>query len=110
MHEKYQLFISPHNKNIINPRTALSGCNYWNKEKCTLNGECHTSKLGYKATVTNAVHEDMKKYIDLADTTFKERHSNHKRDFNSSIRMIAYHDSTELAKHVWKLKEKNIAQ
>ena len=27
----------------------------------------------YRATVINAVNEDMKKYIDLADNTFKER-------------------------------------
>ena len=31
--------------------------------------------------VTNVVNKDRKKYISLADTTFKERHSNHKRDF-----------------------------
>ena len=47
----------------------------------------------------------MKKYIGLADNTFKERPSNHKRDFKQQ----KYRNCTELAKHVWELKEKNIA-
>ena len=56
----------------------------------------------YRATSTNVVYEGMKKYIDLADTTFKERHSNDKRDFkNQKCR-----DRTKLAKYVWELKEK----
>ena len=81
------------------------GCNCWKKESCPLNGECLTSQLVYRATVTNAVNEDMKKYIGRADTTFKERHSNHKRDFKHQ----KYRNCTELAKYVWELKEKNIA-
>ena len=80
--------ISSHNKNILNPRTASFGCNCWKKESCPLNGECLTSQLVYRATVTNAVNEDMKKYVGLADTTFQERHSNHKRDFTREISNI----------------------
>ena len=74
-------------------------------KSCPLNGECLTSHLVYRASVTNAVNEDMKKYIGLADTTFKERHSNHKRDFKH----WKYCSCTELAKYVWELREKNIA-
>ena len=64
----------------------------------------------YRATVTNAVNEDIKKYIGVTDTTFKERtfkerHSNHKRDFKYQKYCIC----TELGKYVWELKEKNIA-
>ena len=59
----------------------------------------------YRATVTNDVYEGMKKYIGLADTTFKGRHSNHKRYFKRQ----KYRNCTELAKYVWELKEKNIA-
>ena len=43
-------------------------------------------------------------YISLADTTFKERHSNHKGDFKHQ----KYRNCTELAKYVWELKEENI--
>ena len=96
--------ISSHNKNILNPTTTSFRCNCRKKESCPLNGECLTSQLVYRATVTNAVNKDMKKYIGLADTTFKERHSNHKRDFKHQ----KYYNCTELAKYVWELKEKNI--
>ena len=59
----------------------------------------------YRATVTNAVNKDMNKYIGVTYITFKERHSNHKRDFKHQ----KYLNWTELAKYVWKLKEKSIA-
>ena len=55
-------------------------CNCRKKESCPLNEECLTSQLAYRATVTNVVNEDLNKYIGLADTTFKERCSNHKRN------------------------------
>ena len=64
--------ISSHNKNILNPRTTSFGCNCRKKDSCPLNGECLKSQLVYRATFTNAVHEDMTKYIGLAETTFKE--------------------------------------
>ena len=77
--------ISSHNKNILNPRTASFGCNCRKKESCPLSGECLTSQLVYRATVTNTAYEDINKYIGLADTTFKERHSNYERFQTSEI-------------------------
>ena len=68
-------------------------------------GECLTPQLVYRATVTNAGNKDMKKYIGLASTTFKDGHSNHKRDFEHQ----KYRNCTELAKYLRELKEKNIA-
>ena len=62
--------ISSYNKSILNPRTTSFGCNCRKKESCPLNGECLISQIVYRATVTNAVNEHMKKYIGLADTTF----------------------------------------
>ena len=97
--------ISYHNKNVLNSSAVSFGCNCRKKESCPLNGECLTSQLVYRATVTNAVNEDMKKYIGVAKSTFKERHSNGKRDFKHQ----KYRNCTELAKYVWELKEKNIA-
>ena len=93
--------ISSHIKCILNSKTTSFGCNCWEKESFPLNGECLTSQHVYRATVTNAVNEDMKKYIGLADTTFKETHSNHKRDFKYQ----KYCNCIELAKYVSKLKE-----
>ena len=57
-----------------------------------------------RATVTNAINEYIKK-IDLADTTYKERHSNHKKNFNYQ----KYCNYTELTKYVWQLNENNIS-
>ena len=97
--------ISSRNKSILNCRTTTFGCNCQKKESCPQNGECLKSQLVYRAAVTNAVDKDMKKYIGLADTTFKGRPSNHKRDFKHQ----KYRNCTELAKYAWELKEKNIA-
>ena len=96
--------ISSHNKNILNPRSVSFGCNCRNRESCPLNGECLTPQIVYRATVTNAVNDDTKKYIGLAETPFKERHANHKRDFKYE----RYRHCTELANYVWELKEKKI--
>ena len=79
--------MSLRNKYISNPGTASFGCNCPNKKNGLLNGECLTPQLVYRATVANAVDEDMKKNIDLTDTTFKGRHSNHKQI--STIRYTA---------------------
>ena len=91
--------VSSHNKNILNPRTTSFGCNCGEKESSPLNGECLTSQLVYRATVNNAVNKDIKKYTGLADTTFKEKHNNHKRDCKHQ----KYCNCTELAKYVWEL-------
>ena len=56
-------------------------CNCWIKESRPLNGEYLSLQLVHRATVTNAVKEDMKKYFGLADNTFKGRYNHHKRDF-----------------------------
>ena len=76
------------------------------KEGCPLNGGCLTTQLVYRATVTNAVNEDMKKYIGLTGNTSKRRHNNYKKD----LRHQKYHSHTELAIYMWELKEKTSRQ
>ena len=65
------------------------------KESCPLYGECLTSQLVYRATVTNPIKENMK----------KEKHSNHKKDFKHQ----KYRSCTELAKRVGIKGEKHHA-
>ena len=72
--------ISSRDKSILNPETTSFGCNCRKQDSCPLNGECLTSQIVCRAAVTNTANEDRKKYMGLADSTFKERHSNHKRD------------------------------
>ena len=42
-------------------------------------------------------------YIGIAETTFKKRHSNHKRSFN----LLTYKNDTELSKEFWEIKRRN---
>ena len=92
------------NKNILNPRTTSFRCNCRHKESCILNRECLTWRFVCRATVTNSFNEDMKKYIDLADTISKERHSNHKKYFKHEKNC----NCRELVKYMLVLKENNI--
>jgi hypothetical protein len=96
--------ISSHNKNILYPKTKSFGCNCRAKAECPLRGSCLTPQIVYRADVTNLTTNDKKFYIGLAETTFKERFSNHKKDMKHE----KYKNSTELAKYVWSLKNLSI--
>jgi hypothetical protein len=63
-----------------------------------------TPQVIYRADVTNLNSNENKFYIGLAETTFKERYGNHKKD----IKHEKYKNSTELAKYVWSLKNQGI--
>ena len=96
--------ISGHNHNILNPKQRSFGCNCRKKDSCPLNGECLTPKVIYHADVTNEANNDQKFYFGLAETTFKERYNNHKRD----VKHIKYQCNTELnqwfddrVKNIW---------
>ncbi|XP_070571144.1 calcium-activated chloride channel regulator 4A-like [Ptychodera flava] len=64
-------------------------------------GNCQaTSSVIYKATVKEE-NEDTKCYYGLTESTFKSRYTNHRYSFNHK----KHANSTELSKHVWKLKQ-----
>ena len=44
-------------------------------------------------------------YLGVFETPFKERFRNHKKEFTHK----KYHNSTELSKYIWQLKDANIA-
>ena len=46
----------------------------------------------------------IKKYLGAAETSFKERYSNHTRDFKHK----KYMKYTELSKYIWSLKNQSI--
>ena len=75
-------------------------CNCRNVNECPLNNMCLTKDLVYQAEVKTKDNNDIKTYIGMTATTFKERYRNHKKAFND----IKYENETELSKHVWKLK------
>ena len=67
-------------------------------------GRCHcnTRNIIYHAEVTTP--QTTETYIGLCDTTFKERYRNH----TCSFRNERYKNVTELSKHIWSLKERQI--
>ena len=98
--------ISSHNTKILKNIEAdniVKKCNC-TKMECPLNGEClSTTSLIYKATVTSIEAEPKSEtYVGLASNDFKERWRNHDTSFNNR----KFSSSSELSKHIWKLKEK----
>ena len=102
--------ISSHNKNILHPKQDNFGCNCRVKADCPLEGKCLTPNVIYRADVcdltsneSDLTNNESKFYIGLAETTFKERYNNHKKD----IKHEKYKNSTELTKYIWSLKNQN---
>ena len=93
--------ISSHNKQILTPKNKQLGCNCRIKNFCPLDNKCRTSQLIYQTEVKNSLGDEYKYYLRLAETTFKERYSNHKSSFNNENSK----NSTELPKYVWSLRE-----
>ena len=79
----------------------MCSCPKAKKAECPLSGQCLTKNVVYKATVTTQGKPDMY-YYGLASTTFKERYSGHSSDFR-----LRHRQGTALAKHIWRLKDKN---
>ena len=78
-------------------------CNCRNKAQCPLENKCLTEKLIYQAEIVNDTDNEKKRYIGLAETTFKQRYSNHLKSFKHK----KYSKETELSKYVWELKDNN---
>ena len=100
-----QQIIKAHNakivngKNIIDPNRKTCICRQ--PTKCPLDGNCLSTCIIYKATVSS--EKEQVAYIGLTSTTFKERYYNHNKSFNHE----KYENGSELSKYVWKLRKKN---
>ena len=74
--------IDNHNKKIIKQNATQQDettppCNCRNKTSCPLDGECRTSNIIYKATVTT--EDKTETYVGLTANEFKTRYRNHNR-------------------------------
>ena len=67
-----------------------------------LNLKCQVDDVIYKATVDST--EGHESYIGLASGDFKKRYYNHTKSFRSKD----YINETEIAKYMWRLKQKQI--
>ena len=95
-----QQIIKAHNAKVINGKNIIDpGCRQ--PTKCPLDGNCLSSFIIYKATVS--LEKEQVAYIGLTSTTFKKRYNNHNKSFNHE----KYENETELSKYVWKLRKKN---
>ena len=81
------------------------GFNCRSKESFPLQNKCLTQEIVYRADVKNLTNDEKKIYVRVTETSFKERFSNHTRDFKH----LQYRDSTELWKYIWELKDAYIS-
>ena len=94
--------IKRHNRKIIgnNFKNTEEGCNCRDKNKCPLENKCLSTSLVYKACLSIDEDTGNKNYIELTEGTFKQRLKGHQLSFRNK----RHANSTELSKHVWKLK------
>ena len=86
-------------------KTKTKICNCRQKQNCPLNGNCLQSSVIYQATVKRLDTNTTETYIGLTENEFKTRH----RNPTASFRHKKLRDLTKLSKHIWTLKENNIA-
>ena len=96
--------ISSHNKHILKSDDEEFSCNCRNKKSCPMGNKCLTPKVIYKAEVSNDLNDEVKVYIGLSETPFKERFRNHTKSFNNK----RYVNETVLSKYIWELKDTNV--
>ena len=97
--------INAHNKSILHSRHDLpKSCNCREPANCPLNGNCLQSSVIHQATVETNDNKPSQTYIGLTENSFKTRFTNHRNSFKDHKKKL----STELSKHVWKLKEANV--
>ena len=75
------------------------------KRKPSVRQQCLKPNTIYEAQISNRTNYGHKKYLGAAETSFKERYSNHTRDFKHKKHMKC----TELSKYIWNLKNQGIA-
>ena len=93
--------INQHNRKILRPEPTPARCKCRDPSSCPLPGKCTTDKLVYRATVTTATNSET--YVGLTAGQFKDRYYKHEGDFRDPERRTA----TELASHIWDLKDSN---
>ena len=102
--DNMQDHVNKHNKKLISMQendkdNSSSTCNCRRKPDCPLNGKCKEKSIVYQAVVSTSNNEES--YIGLTANNFKERFNNHKATFTKK----SLKNSTELSKHIWRLKE-----
>ena len=93
-------------KTVLDPPTNNSErtCNCINSEKCSLQQNCLTNNIMYKATLTsNQGNYQHKIYHGITETKFEQRYANHIKSF----RHEKHQSDTELSNGLWSIKNNN---
>ena len=91
-----------HNNKILKDEEEQGQCNCV-PDTCPVQGECQTSGLVYRATVTTGENTTFK-YVGLTEGTFKERHRKHLSNFRTRNRK----NKTTLSEKIWDLEDRSI--
>ena len=105
--QNFERLIRSHNHKILNPQEQDiddQKCNCRRKELCPLQGNCLIKQVIYRGEVVNSSNEDTNNYIGLTEHSFKDRLYKHRNSFKYRNKV----NSTELSKHIWDLKDKQI--
>ena len=103
-HNKRILISHERTNTTVNSTNANKTCNCRQKKTCPLNENCLQKSVIYQAAVTRKDNDITETYIGLTENEFKTRYRNH----TASFRHTKHRNSTELSKHIWTLKDKNI--
>ena len=71
------------------------------KTRCPIKNKCLTTSIIYEANVTSDSKNREKKYIGLTEGTYKKLFYGHQLSFKD----CKYLKSSELSKHIWKVKD-----
>ena len=98
--ESMKSVINRHNSKVLRQDQRTEDepekkCKCRKKEECPLKGQCLTSSIVYRATVTTN-DQEQKHYIGMTESNFKSRFRNHKMSFNNK----KYSSSTSLSAHI----------
>ena len=92
------------NEQVSQHRNENYGCNCRKKGSCPLDNKYLTPNIIYEAQITRNTNAVYKKYLGAAKISFKERYSNHTRNFKHK----RYMTCTELSEYIWNLKNQGI--
>ena len=104
--------ISRHSKKVsaappASDPPAKSGCNCQKAHlPCIMGGKCVEGNVVYQGAVTRKDTGQTDYYTGVSEPSWKLRWGNHKQNFKTDTK--ANRTATCLAKHIWKLKDKNV--
>ena len=98
--------IKSHNNRILSEKKTQDQpkCNCLQKDTCPLEGHCLDQELIYQCILKENTTRDEVTYNDLTENTFKDRFYKHRNSFKYESKV----NFTELFKHFWEMKRKDI--